>query len=30
MHNEARESTTRYVARSRAKHWLTVIEVGAA
>ncbi|MDE0660917.1 MAG: NERD domain-containing protein [Gammaproteobacteria bacterium] len=29
MRNEARETTTRYVARSRAKHWLTVIEVDA-
>ncbi|MDE0178977.1 MAG: NERD domain-containing protein [Gammaproteobacteria bacterium] len=30
MRDEAREATTRYVARSRAKHWLTVIEVDAA
>ena len=30
MRDEARETTTRYVARSRAKHWLTVIEVDAA
>ena len=29
MGNEARETTSRYVARSRAKHLLTVIEVGA-
>ena len=29
MSNEARETTSRYVARSRAKHLLTVIEVGA-
>ena len=28
MGNEARETTSRYVARSRAKHLLTVIEVG--
>ena len=29
MGNEARETTSRYVARSRAKHLLTVIEVGS-